>query len=316
MLTLSALKSGASPTTVAAAGSSTSRSFWPVRPTYRSSGVPRAARSAVATRRSSSAASGAGGCAGNRMTISGGPPSPFAEAAPSSAAVEHVSSPDRVWNTIGRAASARPSAKRCEAAASVAWPHRSTSQAGVNHRRLKCCPSPPPACGSTNAVSERLNSFASVCIAASRPGPAAAAAGPGPSSSGTTAAGLPVNGCQPRVNASTTPNRTRRAPPSMPPGTVLPVPLLLASGKPDETFAAAGFGSGCGFGSAAAPPGPAAGAAGALPFVRRFRGFLSLLPFGRPRPRFFTAASGAGAWPLPDDGGAPPSPAVASMVAG
>ena len=71
----------------------------------------------------------------------------------------------------------------------MAWPHRSTSATGVNHRSPK--PSP---LGQANAVSDRFISAATCCIQS----------GGGSDSSRQTAAGLPPNGS--RVNESTCKN--------------------------------------------------------------------------------------------------------------
>ena len=86
----------------------------------------------------------------------------------------------------------RSSSQCCSAmaAARVAWPHRGTSQLGVNQRSLQCSPS-----RQRNAVSDWFNSAARACIQA-------AAAG---SSSSTTAAPLPARGSA--LKASTAANR-------------------------------------------------------------------------------------------------------------
>ena len=52
------------------------------------------------------------------------------------------------------------------AAASVAWPHNSTSFSGVNHRRFQSAPS-----GKRNAVSECFSSAATCCIHTASAGP-------------------------------------------------------------------------------------------------------------------------------------------------
>ena len=92
----------------------------------------------------------------------------------------HANRPLRVWNAV-----APPTT--C-ADASVAWPHRSTSTRGVNHRRSYSVSS----LGTTKAVSDRCISRAIACIRLSG----------GNLSSTATAAGLPAKGSS--VNASTT----------------------------------------------------------------------------------------------------------------
>ena len=72
-----------------------------------------------------------------------------------------------------------PEREITNAEASVAWPHRSTSTVGVNQRRC-----PGLAVAHKNAVSDRLFSAAIACMRSSA----------SQSSSGHTAAGLPVNG--------------------------------------------------------------------------------------------------------------------------
>jgi hypothetical protein len=89
--------------------------------------------------------------------------------------------PPRVWNTASASGPSRSVSYSTCALASVAWPHRSTSTAGVNHRR----PNDPSARGSRYAVSECRISAAMLCIHAP--------SGASPGSSGTTPAWLPRN---------------------------------------------------------------------------------------------------------------------------
>jgi hypothetical protein len=100
-----------------------------------------------------------------------------------SLAARHVRTPLRVWNRRSR--SVTPSTW---AEARVAWPHRSTSVVGVNHRRSWS----PSARGTTKAVSARLSSAATAAIHASVVG----------RDRTHTPAGLPLNGES--VNESTT----------------------------------------------------------------------------------------------------------------
>ncbi len=134
----------------------------PQVPTTRSAGSPSAGAQPGST------AIGSTGPAGKSSVSTPSPPRP------------QVSTPLRVWN--------RASPPSTWAEASVAWPHRSISVTGVNHRRSWS----PSARGTTNAVSDRLSSAATACIHAS----VVAAA------STHTPAGLPANGTS--VNASTT----------------------------------------------------------------------------------------------------------------
>ena len=64
-----------------------------------------------------------------------------------------ASVPERVSKAIGFSRETRPVSQRTDAAASVAWPHNSTSFSGVNHRRFQFAPS-----GKRNAVSECFSS--------------------------------------------------------------------------------------------------------------------------------------------------------------
>ena len=96
------------------------------------------------------------------------------------------SGPLRVWNrTDARAGSS--CVIRTNAVASVACPHRSTSQAGVIQRSRK-----PSASGAKNAVSDSAISAEIRCRSASS----------GQRSRGRTAAGLPAKARE--VKASTT----------------------------------------------------------------------------------------------------------------
>jgi hypothetical protein len=97
-----------------------------------------------------------------------------------------VSSPLFVWKRAVLSGAIAPRSQSTCALASVACPHKSTSVAGVNHRRSNSSPR-----GTRNAVSERFISAATFCIQ-----PSSRAAG-----STHTAAGFPENGSL--VKAST-----------------------------------------------------------------------------------------------------------------
>ena len=97
--------------------------------------------------------------------------------------------PQRTGPTLSSStttASCSPSPKRSSArqtaVPTVGWPANGSSRAGVKMRtRAECAGF---SAGSTNTVSDRLNSRAIVCMAASS----------SPSASSTTASGLPANG--------------------------------------------------------------------------------------------------------------------------
>ena len=91
----------------------------------------------------------------------------------------HSRMPERVWN--------RAEPPSTWAVASVAWPHRSTSVIGVNHRSSKALSGRATA----NAVSEWFISRATCCMTSSD----------GKAASTATAAGFPLNGSL--VKAST-----------------------------------------------------------------------------------------------------------------
>ena len=133
------------------------------------------------------------GISGRSMLRPLPPPPPLPAAA---AAAWRVTTSSPLSVSKASAGAGLPSPKnRAAAAASVAWPHRGTSIAGVNQRSAKCVQatkSSLPSAHSRNAVSERLNSAATCWRVASDSGKAAV--------SSTTAAGLPAKGSA--VNAS------------------------------------------------------------------------------------------------------------------
>ncbi len=106
-----------------------------------------------------------------------------------STAVSAVRTPQRAEKRISP--SARPAVASTWAVASVAWPHMSTSAAGVNQRSAQSA-SPPGGRGWAKAVSERFTSDATCWSQAS---------GGNPSSRSRTPAGLPWKGRS--VKAST-----------------------------------------------------------------------------------------------------------------
>src|SRR4051794_36186678 len=95
--------------------------------------------------------------------------------------------PLRVWNCSGPPLAAWPSCQRTWALARVAWPQRSISRVGENHRKFQS----PSSRRTRNAVSDRFISRATACIQSSA----------GYASSTHTAAGLPAKGRS--VKAST-----------------------------------------------------------------------------------------------------------------
>ncbi len=99
---------------------------------------------------------------------------------PSASAVA-ASTPQRAANRTVPVA--LPVSRSTCAVARVAWPHMSTSVAGVNQRSAQSA-SPPGGSGCANAVSAWLTSRATCCIQPSS----------GKSRSSTTPAGLPANG--------------------------------------------------------------------------------------------------------------------------
>mmetsp|Transcript_130040 Transcript_130040/g.324126 ORF Transcript_130040/g.324126 Transcript_130040/m.324126 type:complete len:297 (+) Transcript_130040:249-1139(+) len=126
---------------------------------------------------------GTGGCAGKSILIHG----------PS--ALQRNTPAFLVWKDTGTPWATRPVSHSTCAEASVAWPQRETSEAGVNHLMSHAASSLPPTLfpgrSSRKAVSETLFSAATACIQSSSP----------PRCVNKIAAGLPASAMG--VNAST-----------------------------------------------------------------------------------------------------------------